>query len=112
MRKKYLYFLSLFMVFIISGQALQALDIQLQSELTIKDLSFGIRLEYSEYTASSANFGPSLNLNAEGLPLGGMMRIRQSFFLPELPFEIAVAGEVEIFNSDGGLVFYRVSAGI
>jgi len=97
-------FFSLILIFLISGQQAQAQDIQLQTQLTLKDITFGIRVEYTGYMASSLNIGPSLNMKAEGIPLGGVVRVRQSFFLPDFPLEIAAVGELEMFNSDGGFV--------
>lgn len=102
--KKVSCFLCFIIVFIVQGQTLAAMETKLQTELTIKDLTFGVRFEYTEYMASSIHIGSSINMNTEGIPLGFVARIRQSFFLPKLPIELAICSELEAFNSDTGFL--------
>ena len=84
-----------------STQSLQATGIQQQSQLTLKDLTYGVCFNYSPYTESSIQGGIAFVKEAENLPLGGIVRLRQSFCLPSYPFELGLSGELTGFQSDG-----------
>ncbi|WP_215904760.1 hypothetical protein [Sphaerochaeta pleomorpha] len=96
--------LGIMLLLIASLQSLGATEVTQQSQITVKDLTYGVRFDYSTYMASSIQGGVSFVKEAESLPLGGVVRIRQSFFLPSSPFELGVFGELTGFNSDGGFL--------